>query len=654
MKLGKINDFFSHHTYKGSSLICHEPVILLRPKDQFFKGKKTFTGEKSILNIKSFLLLLFPYACHGLDDKKSKKMNIEEQLILLFMVFAKNTLNKDRGAIKYYGLLRSSKKNANHHFPSFFIGYHDETVTLEVLNFAIHLISWIESNIDLLPEVQLRSSRQDVIPEYLRSYLSRLEVRCKQYHPDFQAKILIEGSRRLKLSFNRHSLFPAPHKSWRYGMSSKSVFYHESLIFEEGIQPSHICKSKSLTSKFLRHHGYPFPEHIVVKDENELIKAWHTYNGNIVVKPLDSGKGNGVFVLPKDEKYLKYAFHEAKKYSPAVLVEKYIEGNEYRLLVVDGKLISSIQRVPPSVTGDGLSSIKYLIETLNAKLTIDPWTRDIRVPINHNDAKVLKYLATSGYSLSTILPKGTKALLNKASNVSKGGHCVELSDVVHPSIKLMVEDIASQLSLHCIGFDFISPDPYSSWKDVKSSILEINTCPGLFLHCTSNVKTQEHIGSKVLGDKPSNIPSVLIVGSRKFNLSIYESLLSQWDEKVPSDIGIMMGNHLVIGEHKYQNLNDEWGKIEHLLENKNCSKLIFMLSIPFVINNGLPLNSFELAISEKLTAMPSNTMLLNLLEKYSKKTTVIDASNTEEFYTLKTELIEYFSQGLLTSCAICE
>ena len=641
VKLRKFNEIFSHHTYKGSSLICHEPIILLRPKDQFFKGKKTFTGKESIPNVKKFLLLLFPYACHGLDETNFEKMNTEHQLMSLFVIFVKNILNKDRGAIKYYGLLRPSKKNSNHHFPNFFIGYHNETVNLEMIYFAIHLFSWIESNISLLPEVSVSSSRKDVIPEYLRSYLSRLEVLCKQHHPDFQAKILIEGSRRLNISFNRHSLFPAPDKLWRYGMSSKSVLYRESKIFEEGTQPAYICKSKSLTSQFLRHHGYPFPEHIVVKNEDELINAWRVYNGNIVVKPIDSGKGNGVFVLPKDEKYLKYAFHEAKKYSSCVLVEKYIEGHEYRLLVVDGKLISSIQRVPPYVIGDGLSSIKYLIEKLNAKLTIDPWTRDIRVPINYNDTKVLKYLATSGYSLSTILPKGAKAFLNKASNVSTGGHCVELSDVVHPSIKLMVEDIASQLSLHCIGFDFISPDPYSSWKDVRSSIIEINICPGLFLHCTSNTKTQEYIGSKVLGDKPRNIPSVVIVGSSEFNLSIYESRISQWGGKVPSDIGIMIGNNLVIGEHKHQRLNNEWGNVKYLLENKNCSKLIFMLSVPFVINNGLPLNSFQLAISEKRNETSSNTMLLNLLEKYSKKTTVIDSCRHEALYTLKTDIIEY-------------
>ena len=81
--------------------------------------------------------------------------------------------------------------------------------------------------------------------------------------------------------------------------------------------------------------------------------------------------------------------------------------------------------------------------------------------------------------------------------------------------------------------------------------------------------------------------------------------------------------------------------VKYLLENKNCSKLIFMLSVPFVINNGLPLNSFQLAISEKRNETSSNTMLLNLLEKYSKKTTVIDSCRHEALYTLKTDIIEY-------------
>ncbi len=242
-----------------------------------------------------------------------------------------------------------------------------------------------------------------------------------------------------------------------------------------------IACDKEETKNLLEAAEVPVPKGVVIRTEAGLVEAIEKLGFPLVIKPIDGnhGKGNTTNII-NHEQALK-AFEAAKEYGRNVIVEKFITGFDFRALVINYKFICAALRTPASVTGDGVNTIRYLIDETNkdprrgyghekvlTQITIDQFTQ--------------KMLDDKGYTLDTVPEKGELVLLKPTANLSTGGTSTDVTDEVHPANIFMFERIARIIGLDICGIDIMVKDLRSPINEIGGAILEVNAAPGFRMH----------------------------------------------------------------------------------------------------------------------------------------------------------------------------
>ncbi len=217
----------------------------------------------------------------------------------------------------------------------------------------------------------------------------------------------------------------------------------------------------------------------------------------MVVKPHDGHHGKGVTTGITEEGDLREAFLRAKEISDKVIVEKCYTGNDYRILVVNGRFVAAAMREPAAVTGDGEHTIQELIALEN---------RNPRRGFGH--AKVMTRLSTSdvtqylleraGHTLVTVLPAGEVFRLELTANLSTGGSAVDVTDTVHNANRFMAERIASIVGLDIAGIDVIAPTLEQPVKKMGGAVIEVNAAPGLRMHLEPAVGKRRNVAAPIV------------------------------------------------------------------------------------------------------------------------------------------------------------
>lgn len=205
----------------------------------------------------------------------------------------------------------------------------------------------------------------------------------------------------------------------------------------------------------------------------------------MVVKPAAGGKGVGISLRLTAEADIRNAYATAAKYGRSVLIEKYAPGADFRLLVVNGRLLAAVERLPAKVRGDGSSTVRQLIDVLNSDPRRGPPFERLmdRVQI---DERTGGLLARQGVTLDSVPPEGSAVIVTSTSNFSQGGTTIDVTDVVHPDNRIAAETAARSCRALVAGVDFILPDITHSWREGESWILEVNTSPCLRPHWAAN------------------------------------------------------------------------------------------------------------------------------------------------------------------------
>ncbi|MCX8019468.1 MAG: cyanophycin synthetase [Chitinophagaceae bacterium] len=242
-----------------------------------------------------------------------------------------------------------------------------------------------------------------------------------------------------------------------------------------------IACDKEETKMLLEAAEIPVPKGTVVKTPEGLDDAIERLGFPLVIKPIDGnhGKGNTTNIKTRDQAYK--AFEAAKQYSRSVIVEKFIEGYDFRCLVINYKFICAALRTPASVVGDGEHTIQWLIDEVNkdprrgyghekvlTQITVDQFTH--------------KMLSDKGYTLETIPAKGERVILKPTANLSTGGTATDVTDEVHPANIFMFERIARIIGLDICGIDVMAPDLRTPITENGGAILEVNAAPGFRMH----------------------------------------------------------------------------------------------------------------------------------------------------------------------------
>jgi D-alanine-D-alanine ligase-like ATP-grasp enzyme len=215
----------------------------------------------------------------------------------------------------------------------------------------------------------------------------------------------------------------------------------------------------------------------------------------VIVKPNSASQGKGV-ILAHTEKELRKALRHIFTFDRVALVQRHVVGRDYRIVVLDGAIISAYERIPLSVTGDGHSTITQLLQ--KKQRAFQNIGRDTK--INAKDPRISAKISEQHLTLRTVLEKGRRIELLYNANLSTGGDAVDVTNTLHPAWKKLAAQIAQDMNLRFTGIDVMLPGDLSeSPKEYR--ILEVNDSPGLDHYATigpAQKKIVETLYRKVL------------------------------------------------------------------------------------------------------------------------------------------------------------
>lgn len=277
-----------------------------------------------------------------------------------------------------------------------------------------------------------------------------------------------------------------------------------------------IAYDKSVTSRLLRDSGLPVPRQFVVRTENELAEAVKQIGFPLVVKGSVGAQGYSVTTRILSEEELRRAIKKVQQFKRDVLIEQQIEGDDYRLTVVGGRLVAAARRVSARVIGDGQHSIRELIDIENSRRRSLGAIADWLVPLTINDdANVM--LKRQGYTEDSVPCADDIVFLRRMPNLTQGGLSEDVTDIVHPEIASTIERAVRIVGSDMAGVDFITTDITRPLSETNGAILEVNSWPGLRPHYSTLTPPRDVagaiIGNLFPGDDRGCIPTIAVTGT---------------------------------------------------------------------------------------------------------------------------------------------
>jgi len=275
--------------------------------------------------------------------------------------------------------------------------------------------------------------------------------------------------------------------------------------------------NKDITKRILNDFKIPVPEGDITYSEEGAIFTARSIGFPVVIKPLDGNQGKGVTVNINSEQEVKTAFMEARKFSNSVLVEKYINGSDYRLLVIGDKLSAAAERRPPYIIGDGIHTVSELVEIENAN---ELRGTDHEKPLTKIklDDLAKKVLLSQGCDENYVPENNEVIYLRYNSNISTGGTARDCTDEVHPYNADLAVKAAKVLGLDIAGIDICCEDISKPLCEQNGAIVEVNAAPGLRMHIYPSVGKPRNVAGDILDmmfpeGKKYSIPIVSVTGT---------------------------------------------------------------------------------------------------------------------------------------------
>ncbi|MGJ8589947.1 MAG: ATP-grasp domain-containing protein [Yoonia sp.] len=468
--------------YHGPNYYAATPVVV---------GELTGALRGDVSQLESACAALWTIA--GMErypDSGSDALDQDGQLILARCAseWARFALNEVRGFVLDSGAKR--KGDALH----LWIGFHHP----ELSRVAVHLA--LQSFVSLMNGTFNASK--------FHAEIARLWQNCRQHHPDYQARIVMTAARQRAVPYAPAWGMP---RYWRFGEGARSRVLFESSSSED----SHFgfcIQSDKVTSKRILHQlGLRTPRFVLVRAEEQVSEAAEKVGFPLVTKPIDRGGGKGVSAALMTLDAAVAGFRDARAYSKSpILIEEHIQGQDHRLMVVDGKYTAAICREAPQVVGDGASSIRQLIERLNKERIPHSLRRSGYLRPIVLDTSATLHLAGLGLSESSVLEDSQSIPIRSNANLSTGGQCIDVTEQVHPHIRELTESLAQTLNLKMMGADYLTTDISRDPQDVPGGFIEFNMTPGLDALIAANW-SEERAGGLCLSDSLGPVPKVLLV-----------------------------------------------------------------------------------------------------------------------------------------------
>ncbi|HEV3181076.1 MAG TPA: cyanophycin synthetase [Steroidobacteraceae bacterium] len=258
-----------------------------------------------------------------------------------------------------------------------------------------------------------------------------------------------------------------------------------------------LASDKEETNKILAGLGLPVPQQELVQSETQAVRAARRMGFPVVTKPYNGNHGRGISIRLTSDEEVAHGFTVAREHSRSVIVESFLEGDDHRLLVVNGELVAATRRTPGHVVGDGEHTVAELIDIVN---------QDPRRGVGHEkvltrlelDAQAHKMLARAELTGESVPAKGHTVYLRSTANLSTGGTATDVTDVIHPDNREMAERAVRAIGLDVGGVDFLSKDITESYRKIGGGICEVNAAPGFRMHVAPSEGSARDVAAPVI------------------------------------------------------------------------------------------------------------------------------------------------------------
>ncbi|MBC8045545.1 MAG: cyanophycin synthetase [Fimbriimonadaceae bacterium] len=278
-----------------------------------------------------------------------------------------------------------------------------------------------------------------------------------------------------------------------------------------------IACDKEETKNLLQQLNIPVPKGASAFDEEDLKSVINRIGYPLVIKPIDGNHGRGSTMNIKNWNEAVIALKKSKEISRWAIVEQYITGYDYRLLVINYKFVSAALRKPASIVGDGKSTVKELIEEVNKDPRRGYGHENVLTSIKYDD-HTIRLLEKLGMDENSIPKAGEEVCLKSTANLSTGGTATDVTEIVHPNNIFIAERIARTIGLDISGIDIMSPDISVPMNENRGVVLEVNAAPGFRMHLAPSEGIGRNVAEPVVdmlfpAGSQGRIPIVAITGT---------------------------------------------------------------------------------------------------------------------------------------------
>ncbi|MBT8304125.1 MAG: cyanophycin synthetase, partial [Bacteroidia bacterium] len=303
-----------------------------------------------------------------------------------------------------------------------------------------------------------------------------------------------------------------------YGANQKRI--QATVTSETSSIGVELACDKEDTKFLLEQAEVEVPRGDIIRRERSLEEACRYVGYPLVIKPVDGNHGRGITVDIQNYEDALEAFDKAKESSKsgAIIVEKYIVGEDYRLLVINNELVAAAKRTPAHVIGDGKSTLQELVDEVNKDPRRGYGHENVLTQITINDL-TKTIIKDAGYTVDSVIPEGETLILKDTANLSTGGTAEDVTDILHPANKFMAERISKIIDLDICGIDVMTTDITKPLSETGGAVLEVNAGPGFRMHLAPTTGLPRNVAAPVIdklfpqkGDT-GRIPIIAVTGT---------------------------------------------------------------------------------------------------------------------------------------------
>jgi cyanophycin synthetase len=282
-----------------------------------------------------------------------------------------------------------------------------------------------------------------------------------------------------------------------YGANQKRI--QATVTSETSSIGVELACDKEDTKFLLEQAEVEVPKGEIIRRERSLEEACKHLGYPLVIKPVDGNHGRGITVDIQNYEDALVGFNHAKESSKsgAIIVEKFIQGQDYRLLVINNVLVAGAIRTPAHVIGDGKSTVQELIDLVNSDPRRGYGHENVLTKITTNELTI-NIIKDAGYSLTSVIALEERLVLKDTANLSTGGTAEDITDIIHPANVSMAERISKIIDLDICGIDIMTTDISKPISVTGGAVLEVNAGPGFRMHLAPTSGLPRNVAAPVI------------------------------------------------------------------------------------------------------------------------------------------------------------